>query len=66
MSSSDSECSIVEPVVKKAKFTGAFKYNTKFSEAWKRTWPFISSVARDPHLLLVIHTVLNVTCVTRL
>ena len=49
MGSSDSECSIVEPVVKKAKFTGAFKYKTKSSEAWKWTWPFISSVARDPH-----------------
>ena len=47
--SSDSECSILEPAVKKAKFTGAFKYKTKFSEAWKRTWPFISSVAHDPY-----------------
>ena len=49
MSSSDSECSVVEPVVKKVKCTGAFKYKTKFSEAWKQTWPFISSVACDPH-----------------
>ena len=49
MASSDIECSVVEPVTKKAKYTGAYKYKTKFSESWKWTWPFISSVACDPY-----------------
>ncbi len=47
---SDSDCdSLAEPVPKKTKFSGAFVYKTKFSEEWKKTWPFVSSVAGDPH-----------------
>ena len=34
---------------KKTKYTGAFKYKTKFSPDWKKTWPFLSSLAGNPH-----------------
>ena len=48
-SKSDSDSSLAKPVLKKSKFSGAFKYKTKFSEEWKRTWPFVSAVPGDPH-----------------
>jgi len=38
---SDSEAG---PPQKKAKFTGVFKYKTKFSNEWKKTWPFVAAV----------------------
>ena len=34
---------------KKSKYTGAYKYKTKFSADWKKSWQFISSVPGNPH-----------------
>ena len=48
-SESDSDSSLAKPVFKKSKFSGAFKYKAKFSEEWKRTWPFAPAVPGDPH-----------------
>lgn len=43
--SSDIEC---EPPSKK-RFAGAFKYRTKFSIEWKKTWSFISAVSGNKY-----------------
>ena len=32
---------------KRAKFTGAYKYKSKFSKDWTKTWTFIASVPHD-------------------
>jgi len=34
---------------KKSKYSGAFKYKTKFSKEWTKTWPFISAVPGDSY-----------------
>ncbi len=48
---SDTDCeSVAEPgPAKKTKLAGAFKYRTSFSEEWKKTWPFVSSIPGNPH-----------------
>ena len=33
----------------KSKYSGAFKYQTKFSKEWTKTWPFISTVPGDSY-----------------
>lgn len=47
---SDFECGDLEsPLPKKAKFSGAFKYKTKYSKDWERKWPFLSPISHNPY-----------------
>ena len=46
---SDRDCDLPEPAAKKKKFTGSSKYKTKFSEDWRKIWPFVSAVPGSPH-----------------
>lgn len=34
---------------KRSKYSGSFKYKTKFSKEWMKTWPFISGVHGSPY-----------------
>ncbi len=45
---SDTDCEIPGPS-KKAR-SGAGTYKTKFNKAWIESYPFISEVAREPHV----------------
>ena len=47
----DTDFESAEPSAKKkkTKFIGSFLYKTKFSEEWKKTWPFVSAVPGSPH-----------------
>ena len=31
------------------KFSGAFKYKTKFQKEWSKVWPFIAAIPGEPH-----------------
>ena len=34
----------------RSKYSGAFKYKTKFNKQWTKTWPFIASIPENPYL----------------
>ena len=57
-----SECEYAEPSTKKTKFTGSFLYKTKFSEEWKKTWPFVSAVPGSPHSFRCNLCAKNLSC----
>ena len=59
----DSDCELAEPAAKKkTKFTGSFLYKTKFSEEWKKTWPFVSAVPGNPHQFRCNVCAKNLSC----
>ena len=60
----DSDCESAEPAAKKkkTKFTGSFLYKTKFSEEWKKTWPFVSAVPGSPHKFRCNVCAKNLSC----
>ena len=33
----------------RSKYSGAFKYKTKFNKEWTKTWPFIAGIPEDPY-----------------
>ena len=33
----------------RSKYSGAFKYKTKFNKEWTKSWPFIAAVQGDPY-----------------
>ena len=43
-----SDCEDGPPVSKRTKLSGAATYKTKFTEEWKKEFPFITSVHGDP------------------
>lgn len=50
------------PAPKRTKFTGAFKYKTKFCMEWKKKWPFIDSVRGDPYSFRCTVCSKNLSC----
>ena len=48
-SDSGSESPAKQPLQKKTKYTGAFKYKTQFNKDWIRDYPFISPVHYNPN-----------------
>ena len=45
--SDDSDVNISGPSEKKAKYSEAYKYKTRFSKDWTKTWNFITAVPND-------------------
>ena len=60
----DTGCESAEPAAKKkkTKFTGSFLYKTKFSEEWKKTWPFVTAVPGSPHSFRCNVCAKNLSC----
>lgn len=50
-SESETESAAVRPpdAKKSRKYAGAAKYHTKFQTDWKKEFPFITSVPKDPY-----------------
>ena len=49
---SEKDREVGQPPPKKhkvTKFTGAFRYKTRFSQEWKELWPFVLAVPGNPH-----------------
>ena len=57
----DSE-SVGPSAKKKTKFSGSFLYKTKFSEEWKKTWPFVSAVPGSSHTFRCTVCAKNLSC----
>ena len=58
----DIDSESVGPSAKKKKFSGSFLYKTKFSEEWKKTWPFVSAVPGSPHTFRCNVCAKNLSC----
>ena len=50
------------PVSKKTKYTGSFKYKTKFSKEWTKEWPFVSAVPHKPNMFRCNICQKNLSC----
>ena len=59
---SEENDSEARPAQKKAKITGTFKYKTKFSNEWKKTWPFVAAVPGNPHSFRCNVCAKNLSC----
>lgn len=60
--SCDSEDESQPTQSKKAKFSGAYKYKTKFKKEWSKTWKFIGPVPGDPYSFRCTVCSKNLSC----